>query len=207
MRGHSSTIRSRAAMRPMPAAAGRAGLPFAALGLSALSLATLLAGAALGATEAEPEDAATEAASDTDPVAGAAPEIIGEPDMTDPRTCLAITMYWESKGEGEEGMRAVAAAVQNRVAHEDFPDTICAVVTEGSETPPCQFGFWCDGVSDTPVEDEPWELAWTVAGDILENDQEDPTGGALFYHYSGVDPFWSDEKEQTVQIGDHVYYR
>ena len=55
--------------------------------------------------------------------------------LSEDARCLALSMYWEAKDEGREGMRAVGAVVLNRRAHEEFPDTPCAVVREGGETP------------------------------------------------------------------------
>jgi N-acetylmuramoyl-L-alanine amidase len=149
--------------------------------------------------------AATEVADE--PAELEAPALPTALDMTDPHTCLAAAMYWESKGEGEEGMLAVASVVLNRVEHEAHPDEVCAVVTDGDETPPCQFSFWCDGLPDEPIETEPWWLATDIAERVLTRRPADTTGGALFYHASHVDPWWTDAKEQTVQIGGHVYYR
>ncbi|MGH6921343.1 MAG: cell wall hydrolase, partial [Geminicoccaceae bacterium] len=57
--------------------------------------------------------------------------------------CLALAMYWEAQSEGPDGMLAVAAVVLNRVAHPEFPDTVCGVVRQGGESPPCQFSWWC----------------------------------------------------------------
>jgi len=50
--------------------------------------------------------------------------------------CLALAMYWEAKSEGADGMLAVASVVLNRVAHPEFPDTVCGVVKQGGEPPP-----------------------------------------------------------------------
>jgi spore germination cell wall hydrolase CwlJ-like protein len=45
-------------------------------------------------------------------------------------------------------MRAVASVIFNRVADQRFPNSVCGVVQEGGESPPCQFSWWCDGKSD-----------------------------------------------------------
>jgi spore germination cell wall hydrolase CwlJ-like protein len=63
------------------------------------------------------------------------------PDAVD---CLALALYWEAKTEGPEGMLAVASVVLNRVAHPQFPSTVCGVVKQGGERPPCQFSWWCE---------------------------------------------------------------
>lgn len=56
---------------------------------------------------------------------------VTSPAELNPMRCLALTLYWEAKGEGADGMRAVAAVVLNRVAHAQFPNDICGVVYEG----------------------------------------------------------------------------
>lgn len=125
----------------------------------------------------------------------------------DQRTCLALTVYWEAKNEGREGMIAVGWVVLNRQQNADFPATVCEVVYQGGETPPCQFSWWCDGRSDRPREAENWALALEVAELLLREPPPDPTGGALFFHNTGIDVPWTLERTRTTQVGNHVYYR
>ena len=56
-------------------------------------------------------------------------------------TCLAMALYYEARGEGPDGMLAVAEVVINRVQHPDFPGTVCDVIKEdrGPESYDCQF--------------------------------------------------------------------
>lgn len=121
--------------------------------------------------------------------------------------CLALAMYWEAKAEGAEGMMAVGAVVLNRVAHAEFPDSVCGVVMQGGETPPCQFSWWCDGKSDTPREAEAWAVARELAPAMLAERPSDPTLGGLFFHSSSIAVPWRTKRERTVQIGRHIYYR
>jgi spore germination cell wall hydrolase CwlJ-like protein len=121
--------------------------------------------------------------------------------------CLALTMYWEAKSEGPDGMRAVAAVVMNRVAHPEFPDTVCGVVKQGGERPPCQFSWWCDGRSDRPVDARAWATATQIAERILRAPPSDVTGGALFFHNTSIETPWVRQRQRTVQIGRHVFYR
>lgn len=122
--------------------------------------------------------------------------------------CLALTLYWEAKTEGRDGMLAVGWVVLNRMAHSEFPDLVCEVVRQGGEVPGCQFSYWCDGKSDTPRDEALWTLARELASQLVSDPPPDPTSGALFFHadyLNGVD--WSPAHERTVQIGRHVYYR
>ncbi|HSA80911.1 MAG TPA: cell wall hydrolase [Geminicoccaceae bacterium] len=129
------------------------------------------------------------------------------PTHQDPAHCLALALYWEAKSEGPAGMLAVAAVVLNRVAHPQFPDTVCAVVTEGGETPPCQFSWWCDGKSDRPTEQHAWTLAQRLARSVVAAPPHDPTRGALFFHNTSISTPWVRRRERTVQIGRHMFYR
>ena len=126
-------------------------------------------------------------------------------DRTDAH-CLALSMYFEARDDGRPGMEAVGWVILNRLESPDFPDTVCAVVQDGGEMPPCQFHWWCDGKSDQPAEDEPWRLAREVADQLLTDPPPDPTGTALFFHATEIDPPWAD-LERTAEIGTHVFYR
>ena len=121
--------------------------------------------------------------------------------------CLALAMYWEAKGEGRGGMLAVGSVVLNRVENPNHPDSVCGVVKEGGEAPPCAFSFWCDGRPDDPVEEEPWAMAQELAGQLLTRRPPDPTEGAILFHRHAVSPDWAAEFEVTARIGNHVFYR
>ena len=122
--------------------------------------------------------------------------------------CLAVTLYWETKNHGRDSMVAVGSVVLNRVRDDSFPDTVCAVVREGGESPPCQFSYWCDGLGDAPpANDGQWALAREVAGELLAAPPDDPTDSALFFHADDIDPPWAMPRKRTVRIGGHVFYR
>ncbi len=121
--------------------------------------------------------------------------------------CLALALYWEARTEGEAGMRAVGSVVLNRVAHPDFPDSVCAVIEQGGEHPPCQFSWWCDGRSNRPTEAGAWARALALARQMLTKPPEDRTGGALFFHNATIRSPWSGQRQRTVRIGRHIFYR
>ena len=121
--------------------------------------------------------------------------------------CLALTMYFEARAEGAEGMSAVAAVVLNRVRHPAFPRTICGVVHQGGESAGCQFSYWCDGKSDVPTNGEAWAEAKDLAEEILSASVNDPTEGALFFHAKFIATPWVAKRTRTVQIGRHIFYR
>ena len=122
--------------------------------------------------------------------------------------CLARALYFEAGIERREGMIAVGWVILNRMAHPDFPPTVCEVVKEGGEVPGCQFAFWCDGRSDTPRDPAVWREARRAAEDLLTGRTVDPTRGALFFHAASLPGVpWRVTRSRTRQIGRHIYYR
>jgi len=131
----------------------------------------------------------------------------GAASLRDEQTCLALSIYWEARGEGRRGMIAVGWTVLNRVRSPLFPATPCGVVRQGGEIPPCQFSWWCDGKSDRPRDRRSWQQALIVAGELLVKPPPDPTGGSLYYHSTSVRPSWGRSRIRTARIGAHLFYR
>ena len=131
----------------------------------------------------------------------------GTADLDDPLVCLARTIYWEAKGEGEAGMAAVANVVINRLAHPAFPKTVCGVITEGDPAGPCQFSWWCDGRPIEVAEPDAYATAMEIARRALNQELPDGTDGALYFHGMSVSPDWAEVFTQTRSIGYHIFYR
>ncbi|NKB99594.1 MAG: hypothetical protein GKR90_14010 [Pseudomonadales bacterium] len=118
--------------------------------------------------------------------------------------CLALAIYWEARGEGAAGMYAVGSVVVNRVSDERFPDTVCRVVKQGGESPPCQFSWWCDGKSDRPTDIASWKQAMEIADKLLHSRRYTRTRGALYFHSTAVQPRW--RLKRVAKIGNHIFY-
>ena len=104
-------------------------------------------------------------------------------------------------------MVAVGWVILNRRNDSSFPATVCGVVRDGGENPPCQFSYWCDGHTDSPKQNHAWSLAREIAVQLLTAPPDDPTHGALFYHSIDSSPSWTREHRRTAQIGHHIFYR
>jgi len=122
--------------------------------------------------------------------------------------CLALSIYFEARGESEAGQHAVGHVVMNRVSNSRFPDSVCNVVHQGGEKPyyRCQFSWWCDGRSDKPVNKTSWNISVKIAREIYSGKSIDPTGGALWYHAEYVSPYWHSKFKQGPKIGQHIFY-
>ena len=124
------------------------------------------------------------------------------------RFCLAQNLYHEARSEGREGMIAVGWVVLNRVESSLYPDSVCGVIYDGGERPPCEFNWWCDGRSDKPTEPGVWRLAAILADQLLSDPPSDPTNGALWFHNDSIEaPGWLRAREQTLYLGSHYFYR
>ena len=130
--------------------------------------------------------------------------------------CLSLNIYYEARNQPLRGQMAVAEVVLNRVENKKFPDTICEVVMQGPKYSwkpdfpirhKCQFSWYCDGKSDTPMEIKAWNRSVMVAENILANVPPRVLEGATHYHAINVSPKWAKEKIFITQIGDHLFYK
>ena len=123
--------------------------------------------------------------------------------------CLSEVLYFEARGEGDQGQKAVAEVIFHRMNSKNYGHSICAVVYEGAGHPGCQFSFTCNGDLDRRKDARAWSNAERLAAEILTDQawRKDSTGGATNYHAVSVAPDWADTLEKTGQIGNHVFYR
>ncbi len=122
--------------------------------------------------------------------------------------CLSEALYFEARGEDAAGLFAVAEVILNRVDSTAFPDTVCAVINEGTGRRfACQFTYTCDGLREDITEPEAWIRVGKVARIMLDGGPRDLTDGATYYHTNYVAPSWSRKFIRTAAIGLHYFYR
>ncbi|HYF22756.1 MAG TPA: cell wall hydrolase [Caulobacteraceae bacterium] len=122
--------------------------------------------------------------------------------------CLTQAVYYEARGEGAAGQRAVAQVVLNRVRHPAFPKTICGVVFQGAaKRVGCQFSFTCDGSMGRRPESGAWNRARAVAARALAGHVMAEVGNATHFHTTAVSPSWSGTLLRVGQVGTHVFYK
>lgn len=143
------------------------------------------------------------------PSVGAAP-LPGDADV------LARTMWGEARGEGTEGMRAVAHVILNRTARQTyFGKTVAEVCRK-----PWHFSCW--NLNDpnlrrlvaADVSDPQFREALDIAAALLSDSRglvrldEDPTEGATHYHARSLfpRPGWAVGHTPCASVGNHVFY-
>ena len=123
--------------------------------------------------------------------------------------CLAQAVYYEARSESEDGQRAVAQVVLNRVRHPAWPNSVCGVVYQGALRPGggCQFTFTCDGSLMTRPSGGAWSEAQRIAAEALGGRTFAPVGLSTHYHTNAVFPAWAPQLVKTATIGAHIFYR
>ena len=151
----------------------------------------------------------------------ASPEPVSPPTLADADAIdvvdahwMALTMWGEARGEGEEGMRAVGHVIRNRWLAERYGAYVTDTVSQAY-----QFSCWNAGdpnraamlrIDELPADSDghrQWQTAKRLSNEILAGRSSDPTGGALFYHTSAVQPAWSRGVMPVARIGDHLFFR
>ncbi len=141
------------------------------------------------------------------PAPAFAAEARSEEDWARSLDCLSKAIYYEARSESEDGQRAVAQVVLNRVRHRTFPNSVCGVVYQGAErSTGCQFTFTCDGSLRYPAFGPGWERARRIAAGALSGEVYAPVGTATHYHTTAIRPYWAPSLTRVATIGSHIFY-
>lgn len=131
--------------------------------------------------------------------------------LTTAMLCLALNIYYESRGETLAGQHAVAQVTMNRAGRD--PEKLCAVVFQ-----PRQFS-WTNELTAVkgaerqrlakgyvPRDIKAWNMARSIAYHTAKGSVLDFTHGATFYHANYVKPKWRKEYRLVAVIGNHRFY-
>ncbi|WP_417685287.1 cell wall hydrolase [Roseibium sp.] len=123
--------------------------------------------------------------------------------------CLAEAIYFEARGESEEGQIAVAQVVLNRVKNPSYPDSICGVVYQNKhKRNRCQFSFACDGIPDRIAQPNSWKTAERLAKEVIGGKQYlKMVDASTHYHANYVAPRWRKAMVKRGQVGLHIFYK
>ena len=131
---------------------------------------------------------------------------------TDPRTILACTIWMEARGDGLEGMHAVASVVLNRARNPRWWGEDIASVCLAPE----QFSSWNHGSTQIPLvidaitkNDLTYQTAYNLAEIAISGLLPDITGHAdsYFRPTHTTPPDWAIPEYFTAQIGTQKFYR
>ena len=102
------------------------------------------------------------------------------------------TVYAESRGAGEQGMKAVVHVIMNRSKEKGVRP--CIIVRQ-----PNQFAR---GAS------RPKDPAWQMAKKLVLSPGSDITKGATYFHADWIkSPSWTYKLRVTLKLGKHIFYK
>jgi len=125
-----------------------------------------------------------------------------QPSLTDEQQVLALTLLAEARGEGVQGMEAVAMVVKQRMVNRSqTAKQVCLA--------PKQFSAW-NGRSKSDLE-YLWRspAASDAVGVVRRFGQLDPAVIDYADHYCTVKitPYWALNQQPVAVIGNHKFYR
>ena len=145
----------------------------------------------------------------TNNAGGAQPFILkaGTANFSRALKCLSDAIYYEAANEPDDGQRAVAQVIINRMRHPTYPNSICGVIYQGSERQTgCQFSYSCDGsMARTPARPA-YLRGQRVALAAISGAVYAPVGMATHYHATYVYPYWAPSLNYLGTIGAHRFY-
>lgn len=119
-------------------------------------------------------------------------------------------LYWlsriisaESQGEPWEGKLAVGYVVLNRVAHQDFPNTIYGVIFDD------RWGGQFAPIRNGTVYNSPTEESIKAAAACLSGSAENPVGDSIYFLAPSLTSnHWTiQNRDHVATIGVHQFYR
>ena len=121
-------------------------------------------------------------------------------------TCLSENIYYESRGESNDGRAAVAQVTINRTKDSHFPSNVCEVVYQKTGKTP-QFS-WTTEHHNQVKDMESWYECVEIARKALTEEHIHPLlaeSKALYYkaYYSKAN--WH-KKYIVATIGNHTFY-
>ncbi|WP_156169254.1 cell wall hydrolase [Wenxinia marina] len=111
--------------------------------------------------------------------------------------CMTRAMYFESHRSSRDGLIAVGSVVMNRVASDDFPDTVCGVVA--------QRGQFTPGIMTNPMPSRALPDVQAAAAAVLRGERHPSVGRAMFFHAATYRAGYNN-MHYTVTAGGNAFY-
>lgn len=109
--------------------------------------------------------------------------------------CLALTVYYEARGEPEIGQFGIAEVVMNRANERNL--NICQVIKQ-----PKQFS-WLNTWNHKIPSGQDWDKSVNIAETVLNGKTTKYTNGALFFRHKSI----KGRVASSIVIGNHKFYK
>ena len=114
-----------------------------------------------------------------------------------PQECMERAMFFESNRSSRDGMIAVGSVVMNRVASDQFPNTVCGVVSQKRQFAP--------GVMTRKMNSKAMPDVREAAHAVLRGERHPLIGNAQFFHAAGH-RFSYDNMHYVLTAGGNAFY-
>lgn len=113
------------------------------------------------------------------------------------RDCMERAMFFESNRSSRDGLIAVGSVVMNRVASNQFPDSVCGVVAQKNQFAP--------GVMSRSMKSSAMPDIRAAAVSVLRGERHPLIGNAMFFHTAGH-RFPYDNMHYVLTTGGNSFY-
>lgn len=125
--------------------------------------------------------------------------------------CIKAALWYESRSEPEEGIRAVMSVIYNRKKHKNYPDTFCGVILQSKQFSAFNQDKGLAARGLKPVR-ELDKKAYAVVAYIA---QEAVVGAfrptvepsVLWYTKTGLRNKWTIKKKVVIIVSSHQFYK
>ncbi|MCF7701454.1 cell wall hydrolase [Loktanella sp. M215] len=111
--------------------------------------------------------------------------------------CMERAMFFESIRSSRDGMIAVGSVVMNRVASDQYPDSVCGVVAQKNQFAP--------GIMSRKMNGRGLPLVQEAARSVLRGERHPLTGNAMFFHAASYRAGY-DNMHYVVTTGGNAFY-
>ena len=132
---------------------------------------------------------------------------------------LARTLYGEARGEGIDGIEAVACVIMNRYKARKWYTGY--VIENGQKVPSVaqtclkkwQFSCWNKNdpnynvIKNVTEQDAVFARCLAVARRAIKGELKDWTNGAVYYHTKQIKPVWAQGKYPCYALKNHLFYK
>jgi len=129
------------------------------------------------------------------------------------RFIVASTIYMEARGEGTDGMRAVAAVIKQRAINNNRSySAVCLKSYQFScwnayiGTTPSFYHAWAPLVSENVIEQRAAQKALEIAFSLDSLDTS-YYGFVDHYHAIRIKPYWAKTLKPDFVLKNHAFYR
>ena len=111
--------------------------------------------------------------------------------------CMERAMYFESNRSSRDGMIAVGSVVMNRVASDQFPNTVCGVVAQKRQFAP--------GIMTRKMNSKAMPEVREAARAVLRGERHPMIGNAQFFH-AATHRFGYNNMHYVLVAGGNAFY-